>query len=74
MLELSNMQHFCFCLYSSRMNKFLNNSINTVDYRLSTHFFWYAPRLKYAPIQKDKKKILNLLYNFYKIFIYFYQI
>ena len=27
----------------------------TVDYRLSTHFFWYAPRLKYALIQKDKK-------------------
>ena len=28
----------------------------TVDYRLSTHFFWYAPRLKYALIQKDEKK------------------
>ena len=32
MLEFSNMQHFCFCLYSSRMNKFLNNSIDKQHY------------------------------------------
>ena len=46
---------------------------STVDYRLSTHFFWYAPRLKYALIQKDKKNF-KLRNNFYKFFIYLYHI
>ena len=53
-------------------NTYVLNS--TVYYRLSTHFFWYAPRLKYALIQKDVKKITIFLYKFFINILYIYTI
>ena len=45
-----------FCIEAKYfVSKHYKGVLTTVHYRLSTYFFWYAPRLKYALFERQKK-------------------